>query len=252
MMTLRSLALLLALLNSGSAFATTNAVRAEFSTGTQRVALIELFTSEGCSSCPPAERWLSRLRADPSLWKTFTPIAFHVDYWDYIGWKDRFARTEFSDRQRRYADEGNARFVYTPGIFRGGYEWQGWRTGKPLASDIYEVGELHVLINGEEITVQFDARDRNGGSLTVHVAVLGMNLETQVRAGENSGKTLRHDFVALGVLSVPLDKVGTGYRAITRLPETGLNANDKAIVAWVSEGEKQTPIQSVGGFLPDR
>ncbi len=64
--------------------------------------LIELYTSEGCSSCPPADRWLSTLKDHPALWQQLVPIAFHVDYWDYIGWKDRFARAEFTDRQRRF------------------------------------------------------------------------------------------------------------------------------------------------------
>ena len=56
----------------------------------QRTTLIELYTSEGCSSCPPADRWLSRLKDDPRLWKQIVPLAFHVDYWNYLGWRDRF------------------------------------------------------------------------------------------------------------------------------------------------------------------
>ena len=78
-----------------------------FESNNEQVSLIELYTSEGCSSCPPAERWLSKLADDESLWSHFVPLAFHVDYWDYIGWKDPYASKEYSQRQRRYALQFN-------------------------------------------------------------------------------------------------------------------------------------------------
>ena len=107
----------------------------EFSSGSERATILELYTSEGCSSCPPADRWLSQLKSDPGLWRDVIPLAFHVDYWDYIGWKDEFAREEYSARQRRYAWEGNANSVYTPGMFRNGTEWRGWWRGElPVAA----------------------------------------------------------------------------------------------------------------------
>src|SRR6476646_4780454 len=70
-----------------------------FESGPQRIHLIELFTSQGCSSCPPAEAWLSKLKSEPRLWKDFVPIAFHVDYWDRLGWRDPFATKEWTARQ---------------------------------------------------------------------------------------------------------------------------------------------------------
>ena len=70
--------------------------------GPQKVSLLELYTSEGCSSCPPAETWLSRLTTDGRLWKEIVPVAFHVDYWDDLGWKDRYAKQEYTSRQRSY------------------------------------------------------------------------------------------------------------------------------------------------------
>jgi len=249
---IRRQALLLALIVAGHAFAASNGVEAEFSSGKQRVALIELFTSEGCSSCPPADQWLRSLKVDPGLWKEFAPIAFHVDYWDYIGWSDRFAQAGFSDRQRRYADEGGARVVYTPGFFRNGQEWRGWQSGTALADDEREAGELRVRISNQVVEVQFDSGGENREELVFHLAVLGMNLETRVRAGENNGRTLRHDFVALGIVSVPFGRAGTGYQAIAQLPEISLIPGDRAMVAWVSGDKKQAPIQSVGGFLPNR
>ena len=89
-----------------------------------RTNLIELYTSEGCSSCPPADQWLSRLKVHPQLWHQLVPIAFHVDYWDYIGWQDRFAKPEFSERQRLYARQNNLSTVYTPALVLNGTEWR--------------------------------------------------------------------------------------------------------------------------------
>src|SRR5947207_14709116 len=83
------------------AFAAQAADRA-FESGPQRVHLIELFTSQGCSSCPPAEAWLSKLKTEPRLWKDFVPLAFHVDYWDRLGWRDPFASKEWTARRYQY------------------------------------------------------------------------------------------------------------------------------------------------------
>src|SRR5574339_14875 len=88
----------------------------QFHSSTNRTALLELYTSEGCSSCPPAEAWLSRLKSDARLWKDFVPVAFHVDYWDYLGWRDPFGAAEYSERQRGYAAQWKSRSVYTPGF----------------------------------------------------------------------------------------------------------------------------------------
>ncbi|NNC65687.1 MAG: DUF1223 domain-containing protein, partial [Gammaproteobacteria bacterium] len=230
--------------------AETSELRASFSSGDQRVVLIELYTSEGCSSCPPADRWLSKLKDDPRLWKDFSPIALHVDYWDYIGWRDRFARSEYSDRQRQYAVEGGVRAVYTPGMFRDGKEWRDWRFDGPPQSEEPGAGNLAVHVSDQDIAVQFTPDHDTDADLIAHVALLGMNLETRVREGENRGRILRHDFVALGVASTPLETVADGYRAMMNLPDVSAFSPDLALVVWVSRGGKQAPIQSVGGYLP--
>ena len=80
-----------------------------------RVNVLELYTSEGCSSCPPADKYISELKSHPGLWTSLIPVAFHVDYWNYIGWEDRFSSPEYSARQRRYARSKNLKTVYTPG-----------------------------------------------------------------------------------------------------------------------------------------
>jgi hypothetical protein len=90
--------------------------------GTATISLLELYTSEGCSSCPPTDKWLSQLRPDT---RKVVPLAFHVDYWDYIGWKDRFAKAEYTNRQRKIAAASGAQFVYTPQFVLNGRDFRG-------------------------------------------------------------------------------------------------------------------------------
>lgn len=105
--------LLLIALVSASAFAEAACVA---TSAAQAPALVELYTSEGCNSCPPADRWLSRLPRDGSV----IPLAFHVDYWDYLGWRDRFASAQFSERQRQQLSVNGSRFPYTPQVVVNG------------------------------------------------------------------------------------------------------------------------------------
>ena len=88
----------------------------QFSSGPEQTVMIELFTSQGCNSCPPAEAYLNRFTANPGLWKKFIPLAYHVDYWDYLGWKDRFAHPAHAQRQRQYAQQRSLKTVYTPAL----------------------------------------------------------------------------------------------------------------------------------------
>src|SRR5438067_9616919 len=95
-----------------------------FESGPKKVQLLELFTSEGCSSCPSAEASFSRLVGDSRLWREFVPVAFHVDYWDRLGWKDPFASVEWTKRQQTYAENWKADTVYMPAFVLNGREWR--------------------------------------------------------------------------------------------------------------------------------
>ncbi|MGH8673906.1 MAG: DUF1223 domain-containing protein, partial [Burkholderiales bacterium] len=97
--------------------------------GARTTALVELYTSEGCDSCPPADRWLSSLGARGHTPDRVVPLALHVDYWDYIGWKDRFAKALFSARQRNLAQLMRAKVVYTPQVLLQGEDFRGWHSG---------------------------------------------------------------------------------------------------------------------------
>jgi hypothetical protein len=109
---MRKMKLVLCLIPGMVAAATLSAAAFQFQSAERRAALLEVFTSEGCSSCPPAESWLSHLKEAPGLWNDFVPVAFHVDYWDYLGWRDRWASKEFSDRQRAFAQSWGIDSLY--------------------------------------------------------------------------------------------------------------------------------------------
>ena len=183
------------------AFSYGSASAQTFSSGDRQTALLELYTSEGCSSCPPADRWLSKFKTDPLLWKRFVPVAFHVDYWNYLGWKDQFSDAAYSLRQRQYAYSGYTRTVYTPGFFKNGREWRGWFYKKDFSSNIMQstVGPLNVEISGDRILATFNPASSFSGLLMLNVAYLGSDIETDVKDGENEGKKLNHDFVVLAL-----------------------------------------------------
>jgi len=231
-----------------SAETSTTTTKHSFSSSVERVALVELYTSEGCSSCPPADRWLSKLNSSDKLWDNFVPVAFHVDYWDYIGWKDRFASKAYSQRQRRYAKEQGERTVYTPGVRIGGQEFRSWRHAKKLErlDKGSKVGVLTLDVKTDGTFVaSFDAHENTQKVTNLHVALLGMELLTKVERGENRGKQLEHDFVVLDLKTVK----GSNNQFTGVLPKQTNNEGKLAIAAWVDSGHSQTPIQTVGGFL---
>lgn len=151
--------------------------------GNERNTLIELYTSEGCSSCPPAEEYLNKLKHDKNLWKKWVPIALHVQYWDYIGWKDRYATRENGQRQSRYANLKRASTVYTPAFMINGNSWRRGLFSSSLPNDKSSAGNLIVSVNGKSISAIY--KSQNKSSLKLNVAILGMGLTSNIERGEN-------------------------------------------------------------------
>jgi hypothetical protein len=214
------------------------------------VTLIELFTSEGCSSCPPADAWVSKLKTSPDLWKSVVPVVFHVDYWNGLGWPDRFATRGNTDRQHRYAAAWRSNSVYTPGFVLNGREWRGWfqRESLPAPSPA-KVGRLQVTLRDRtHADVTFTPLGSAPKPLLVVIALLGGNLESDVKRGENSGRRLRHDFVVLHLATAALTGSGNSYTASVTLSDKTMDA-PIALAAWVNAGDAQPPIQAVGGWL---
>jgi hypothetical protein len=171
--------------------------------GARTTALIELYTSEGCDSCPPADRWLARnIAAGESA--DAIALAFHVDYWDRLGFKDRFATAAYTERQYDSMRMNGGRFVYTPQVLIAGHELD-WRSGAP-ARAIAAVNArpalakiaLDATLAGNRVTIRADtAVDNAAGARkpTLALALVDNGLVSDVKAGENRGVRLTHDHV---------------------------------------------------------
>ena len=170
-------------------------------------------------------------------------MAFHVGYWDYIGWKDELAIQGNEARQRLHHKKGNFSVVYTPGVVNAGKEWRRWHVKQPQVSS-KNVGKLTFNLNNQELTAAFDGKK---GLFILNVALMGMDIETQVRAGENHGKTLKHDFVAIKHLTF----VSSDNSWDVKLSKDFLQSKHKnvGLVAWIEEQNNPTPIQAVGTLL---
>jgi hypothetical protein len=213
--------------------------------GPQKVSLLELYTSEGCSSCPPAESWLTRLTTDGRLWKQIVPVAFHVDYWDDLGWKDRLAKQEYTARQRSYSTAWGNSSIYTPGFIYNGREWKGWFSGNPLPNpDDRSAGTLDVSIKNGTARIAYSGNS-GPNEIEAHIVPLAMDVSSDVRGGENRGRKLAHSFVALDLLSLKL--TGGNGRYSGELPVNLAAA--KAIAVWVTPAGSLNPLQATGGFL---
>ena len=204
-------------------FLSNNAQAAECTakSGTQRVALLELYTSEGCSSCPPADQWVSSLAAKKYVPGSLLPLAFHVDYWNNLGWPDPYSRAQFSERQREYSHRRGASFVVTPQLLLDGQNYQ-----RPmLLQDIEgKTGTINRLPPRAEIRLKqsrnattIDARvevsfgaDADTRNALLYLALYENNLSTAVKAGENQGALLNHD-VVVRELTAPV-ALGDGGR----------------------------------------
>lgn len=248
---LKRIFILLSLLSPVAGFAD---MPVTFSSLVQQSTLLELYTSEGCSSCPPADRWLSTLKADPRLWKEIVPVAFHVDYWDYLGWKDKFSRAEFTQRQRNYARWNNLRTIYTPGVLKNGKEWRGWIRSKRIESPLSEdVGRLTVNIEKGVVTASFKSIRKITKPVILNVAWLGSDIETVVKAGENEGKKLRHDFVSFNIDAIKGLENNHTYTWRFDANLSGLSVKGGAVkrgaAFWITRGADPTPIQATGGWL---
>jgi hypothetical protein len=171
-------------------------------------ALVELYTSEGCDSCPPADRWLSSLGSKGYAPDRVVPIALHVDYWDYIGWKDPYARQAFAARQRKMAALARAAVVYTPQVLLQGRDFGGWQS----AAFEQQVAKINARPARARIALALDTRDKDAleveasaellegtppADLALFLGAYENKLVSEVKAGENRGRTLPHDYVVL-------------------------------------------------------
>jgi hypothetical protein len=216
--------------------------------GERRAVLLELYTSEGCDSCPPADRRLSQWKTQAGLAGRLVPLAFHVDYWDRLGWSDRYASPQFTQRQYAMAGLARSRSVYTPQFLRNGRDW---RSGDGPLDGVAD------LPAGVAIALELDAA--RGGQLEVSgtvtatkpgsevwLALYENNLESQVRAGENSGKTLRHDYVVRRLIG-PLAPSREGRLSLRQqiVLDAGWKVADLGLVVFVQDRSSGEILQAL-------
>jgi len=210
------------------------------------VALLELYTSEGCNSCPPADKFVSGLRSGTTEAglspDQIVPLSLHVDYWDGIGWKDVFSKHAYTERQRRHSDLAHTRTIYTPEVFVAGQELLNWSGGlpatvkrenaRPAKADI---GIALGKISGGSLPVEVSATSALRGHL--FIAFFENGLVSEVKAGENRGATLRHDYVVrelIGPLDVPMDpKNAKALFSRTFAVPVGAAAKNLGVAAFV-------------------
>jgi hypothetical protein len=232
--------------------ATANAAAADtcsVASPAHRAALIELYTSEGCDSCPPADNWLSRIDHEQQA-NSVVPLALHVDYWDSPAWKDRFAQPAFTARQQALASKGGGNLVYTPEVFVDGRELRSWSSASALESRVKQLNaeaplvdihiDAHASTPGSNtFSAAFEARSTLPKDAVAYVAVFENRLQSEVKGGENSGVTLHHDRVARRWLG-PVPVVG-GHAHISGDYATG--AMSQGVVAFVENASSGEVLQ---------
>ncbi len=216
--------------------------------GENRAALLELYTSEGCSSCPPTDEWLGRLQerypADRLI-----PLAFHVDYWDYIGWQDPYANPRFTLRQKTHSARNGLPTIYTPQLVLSGKNLRPRFLLSPkLASINADKAPLRLQLEVAEtpagdldVGVRVDWLEAPSGDARLYLALTEDGLRSSVEAGENAGRHLSHEHV-VRYFSEPLPLA----EAVThRVPVSAEWRRDALDVVAFVEGDRGEILQAV-------
>ncbi len=263
-MNLRCLAAILAVFGSTVASITV-AAPAEPTTATCRArsdarapAVIELYTSEGCSSCPPADRWASGLKGRRDV----LVLGFHVNYWDKLGWPDRFADRAYTERQRAFQRATGAAYVYTPQVILNGRDWRGWSNA---GIEALAPSGISVTLGREganviaTVAAAPDARSPStAGSqlagyaqLAGYWAVLEDGHRSRVKSGENAGETLLHDHVVTRYQALDPWRAAQAQRFAFELAPTGAQAVagagavSRRIAFVVTDAQGAKPLQAL-------
>ena len=224
------------------------------SSGASTGALLELYTSEGCNSCPPADRWFAKLAAtaDP---RTLSMLAFHVDYWDEIGWPDRFAQHSFTVRQGQRVRAGGSATVYTPQVMLSSRLDLRWNQPDQVATAIRQAQarpaevaiKLRAIAQAGNWHVELDAVPMPGthpdGAL--YLALYEDGLSSAVNAGENAGVLLHHERVVRGLWGPwPIAAAGASRRLQVTAPARA-DLDRLGLTAFVQDDKTGTTLQAL-------
>lgn len=201
-------------------------------------AVLELFTSEGCSSCPPADELLARIQKEAANTPIYV-LAYHVDYWNRLGWKDNFSKAEFSKRQYQYSNQLNAQ-VYTPQlVINGKSEFVGsdeYAIKSAITSALSHKSstklDVKAEVQGGKINVNYSVKD-NSSTDQLLIALVQKNASSKVTNGENKGYTLRHVQIVHDLYTVENITVGQGKQQIA-MP-SNFNVNDWEVIAFLQD-----------------
>lgn len=213
--------------------------------GATTAAVVELYTSEGCSSCPPADRWLSTLTTQPEV----IALAFHVDYWDNLGWKDPFGSPAFTARQSQQQAVNGSRFSYTPQVTINGADTRHWSslrapiTVPPVTSAV----QVQLRRDVDRYTAVVQALAGASPRLGAYWAVTENALVSEVKRGENGGSTLTHDFVVRDYRPVaPWASAAEGAKTLSFSPlPAPAGSRPKQVNLVVFDADSGRPVQAV-------
>ncbi len=208
-------------------------------------AVVELFTSEGCSSCPSADELLSKIINEAKEnQQNIYGLGFHVNYWDHLGWKDKFSDENYTVRQKKYTQTLANTQVYTPqmivngtSVFVGSNQKE---AEKAIRNALSQKAEASIRLYGDLETVsdiiqlKYDIQGATAGQV-LHVALIEQSLENYVTKGENKGHLLHHENVVRSFKTVTLN--GSGFGEVDLQLPAGINLKNASVIAYVQAPE---------------
>ena len=206
-------------------------------------AVVELFTSEGCSSCPPADDLAAKIQKENIDMPVYI-LAYHVDYWNRLGWKDRFSNAAFSQRQRRYADWLNLSSVYTPqAVVNGSKEFVGSEEGtlrNAIKRSLQKTSDAQLtlkVVKSEQrkVTVQYHTEGETTNT-SLLLALVQKSAVSKVQRGENSGRTLFHVQIVRNLKTINLAGIGNGSATVD-LPEGEDKKDVEEVIAFLQKND---------------
>lgn len=214
------------------------AQRCEAISGPQQVRLVELYTSEGCNSCPPADQWLSTLQRRPDV----LAVAFHVDYWDRLGWVDRFGSAAHTQRQAEQQRTSGAGFSYTPQVLVDGRDWRRW----PALPAAHGAARVNIMLRRQG-DGRVDAQVEPLAGVPLRLGAWWAAVEdghvSVVKAGENNGATLHHDHVVRSYTTLPAWPAGVRRWSLDA-PQRGEGGRPRRLLFVVTDADSGTPLQA--------
>jgi hypothetical protein len=202
--------------------------------------VVELYTSEGCNSCPPADQWVSGLKDRDDV----IALSFHVDYWDRLGWVDRFASPVYTQRQTEAEAGTGLTFIYTPQVLVDGRDWRRW-SGTPLPGPHDGVLELHLQRAGDVVHARVTPLRGAPSRIAAYWVATEDNHVSDVRAGENAGATLHHDNVVRNYKRVPAWTANGPHELSFSSPARGEAGRERRVVLVVTDARSGVPIQAL-------